>query len=214
MIVAHRSQRGFTLMEVLVALVVFAISVIGLVAMESRSVESQKASAEIREAERIAQQAMNDLNSRSFLQMLQEDFEGDVASFPYVDDSATAANRVFDFRRPPADADPTNILAGSITSKYIVIRGVDLVTAGGAAIVNPTLPDDLANITGMEMQVTVMWIDDTNPAFPPPATIGGNPAIAENLTLDLIDPTSGTYEPAVSSVVLRTVRINDVPNML
>ena len=45
-----RVQAGFTLMEVLVALAVFAISVVGLVALEARSIESQRASREIREA--------------------------------------------------------------------------------------------------------------------------------------------------------------------
>jgi hypothetical protein len=204
-------------MEVLVALMVFAIAVVGLVAMESRSVEAQKASAEIREAERVAQDAMSELRARSFLELLQEDFEGDVATFPYVDESSTAANRVVYFRRPPSFEDPLSVGAtpvpGAVAGKYIVHRQASLVTADGVSITTPTFPDDLETITGIELLVTVLWIDDTNPAYPPPTTIGGNPAIAANLTVDMIDPSDPDFAPFVGSVQLRTLRMNDVPTI-
>ena len=45
-------QSGFTLVEVLVAIVVFAIAIVGLVAIEGRSIEAQRASAYLREGER------------------------------------------------------------------------------------------------------------------------------------------------------------------
>ena len=83
---AVAAQRGFTLMEVLVALVVFAISVVGLVALESRSIDSQRAAAQLREAERIAQQEMAALTSRGFLELIARDFAGnDNPAFPYDD---------------------------------------------------------------------------------------------------------------------------------
>ena len=87
-------SRGFTLIEVLVALLVFAIAVVGLVALESRSIEAQKASVEIREAERIAQDVMADVQAQGFLQRVMQDFAGNEnPAFPYDDTAIDATTR-------------------------------------------------------------------------------------------------------------------------
>jgi prepilin-type N-terminal cleavage/methylation domain-containing protein len=205
-------QRGFTLIEVLVALVVFAISVVGLVAMESRSLGAQRAANEIREAERVAQDAMAELSSRGFLELLQFDFSGAaVVSLPYDDSAVPAEDRLADYRRAPADIDPQSSEAnvpGSVRSVYAVFRRVDVVSDASAvpAVSNPPLlPADLPNVFGLELEVTVLWIDRSNPLYQPPAD-----ATPESLTLDMIDTESGNYQPWVRSVQLRTVRINDV----
>ncbi|MCA9707960.1 MAG: prepilin-type N-terminal cleavage/methylation domain-containing protein [Myxococcales bacterium] len=207
-----RAQAGFTLMEVLVALAVFAISVVGLVALESRSIESQRASREIREAERIAQETMADLRSRGFLQLLQQDFEGTLnPSFPYDDQLVAAADRQRDMSRPPADVPPDDDVVGSVRGSFVVFRQVDWVVdpldmPSDPPIVDPTVaPNDIPLIHALELEVIVMWIDRSNPAYPPPQDL-----LVTDLVPEMTDPDEPEFRPYVGHVSLRTVRVNDV----
>lgn len=208
-----RSQAGFTLMEVLVALAVFAISVVGLVALEARSIESQRASREIREGERIAQEAMAQLQSLGFLQLLQQDFEGTPGpSFPYDDQLVDPADRLRDMSRPPADIPLTEDVVGSVRSSFIVYRRVDLVVDPDDVPPNPPIVDpldpanDIARIGGLELEVQVMWIDHTNPSYPPPEGLA-----VTDLLPNMVDPEDPDFRPYVGHVTLRTVRVNDAP---
>lgn len=209
---ARRGQAGFTLMEVLVALAVFAISVVGLVALESRSIETQRASREIREAERIAQEAMADLRSRGFLQLVQQDFAGNPSpAFPYDDQLVPPAQRTRDMSRPPADIPPDEAVPGSVRDSFIVLRRVDWVTTPGSVPSNPPSIDvldpasELGMIDALELEVVVMWIDHTNPAYPPPAELA-----VTDLVPAMTDPEDPEFRPYVGNVRLRTVRVNDV----
>jgi prepilin-type N-terminal cleavage/methylation domain-containing protein len=209
---ARRGQAGFTLMEVLVALAVFAISVVGLVALESRSIESQRASREIREAERIAQEAMADLRSRGFLQLLQQDFAGGPnPPFPYDDQLVAPATRLRDMSRPPADIPPEEDVVGSVRGSFIVMRRVDWVIDPAAPPANPPNVDpldpanELGLVDALELEVVVMWIDHTNPAYPPPADLA-----VTDLVPAMTDPEDPEFRPYVGNVRLRTVRVNDV----
>jgi prepilin-type N-terminal cleavage/methylation domain-containing protein len=208
----RRRQAGFTLMEVLVALAVFAISVVGLVALESRSIEAQRASREIREAERMAQEAMADLRSRGFLQLLQEDFNGGFnPSFPYDDQLVAPALRQRDMSRPPADIPADEDVVGSVRGSFIVFRRVDWVTTPGGAPSNPPNVDildptnDIGRVNALELEVVVLWIDHTNPAYPPPAELE-----VTALVPAMTDPEDPEFRPYVGHVRLRTVRVNDV----
>lgn len=200
----NANERGFTLVEVLVAVAVFAIAVVGLVAMESRSIDAQRSAVHLREAQRIAQQTMADLRARSVLELIEEDFEGRFnPAFPYDDEQVDASDRVRDFRRPPADV--TGDPIGTVREKYLVVRSVDMVVDAVAPPSNPpVLGVEESRIEGLALDVTVMWIDDTNPAFPPPAGITTRSLERENL-----DPDSDTFRPFVQSVQLRTVKAND-----
>lgn len=209
-------QRGFTLIEVLVALVVFAIAVVGLVAMESRSLEAQRAAASLREGERVAQDVMSDLQSRGFMELLSMNFEGTPnPSFPYDDSGIPAAQRQRDYRRPPADIDADTPIVGEVQGRYLVQRTVDLITnptnppSSPPILPNPLDPDaehDLARIQGVSLDVVVLWIDDTNPTFPPPAGVR-----VTDLTPQMADPEDPAFVPYVGTVRLRTIRINDTP---
>jgi len=208
----RRAQAGFTLMEVLVALAIFAISVVGLVALESRSIEAQRASREIREAERIAQEAMADLRSRGFLQLLQQDFAGGFnPSFPYDDQLVAPALRQRDMSRPPADIPSTDEVVGSVRGSFLVYRRVDWVTTPGAVPSNPPSVDVLAAgneiglVDALEIEVVVMWIDATNPAYPPPPELE-----VTALVPAMTDPEDPEFRPYVGVVRLRTVRVNDI----
>jgi prepilin-type N-terminal cleavage/methylation domain-containing protein len=197
--VKSRSQRGFTLIEVLVALVVFAISIVGLVALESRSIEAQKAAANLREAERVAQQTMADLQAKGFLELVQQDFAGAPdPTFPYADTAATA--QLHPFRRPPADMDSTTNVPGSVDDQYRVFRTVDWIIDAIDPPPNPPsgMPD---MVRGLQLEVIVLWIDDTNPGYP---------ADSSARTSDLVPAWAGDpTRPWVGYVRLRTVRVND-----
>lgn len=207
-----RAQAGFTLMEVLVALAIFAISVVGLVALESRAIESQRASREIREAERIAQEVMADLQSHGFMQLVSQDFAGALnPTFPYDDQGIVPTLRQRDMSRPPADIPPGEDVVGSVRNSFIVFRRVDWVTTPGSVPGNPPLVDlldpanELSLINALELDVVVLWIDHTNPAYPPPEDLA-----VTDLIPGMTDPADPEFRPYVGNVRLRTVRVNDV----
>jgi len=188
---ARRRQAGFTMAEVMVALIVFIVAVVGLVAMEKRGIEAQRASLETREGERLAQEVMAELQATSFDELVESDFAGGQnPALPYDDvDLGTATLR--DYGAVP---NATGERApGTRADFFWVGRAVDRWPVGGFGS-----PDAIA------LTVTVLWIDATNPALPPPAD-----AIVPNLIPDNLDPASPNYRPWVRGVQLRTVRVND-----
>ncbi|MEM7157407.1 MAG: prepilin-type N-terminal cleavage/methylation domain-containing protein [Myxococcota bacterium] len=207
----RRNQGGFTLMEVLVAMAIFAISVVGLVALEARSIESQRASREIREGERIAQEAMAELRSLGFLQLLQQDFAGNANPlFPYDDQAIDPGERVADMGRPPADIPDDEEVVGSVRGSFIVHRSVDWVINDAAPPSNPPNVDlndtsnEISRVNGLELEVLVMWIDQTNPIYPPPDGLR-----VTDLLPEMADADDPNFRPYIGHVTLRTVRVND-----
>jgi prepilin-type N-terminal cleavage/methylation domain-containing protein len=193
----RRNQAGFTMSEVLVSLIVFTIAVVGLVAMESRGIEAQRASMELREGERIAQETMQDLMNTGFDQLVNQDFANNpLGNFPY-DDVDLDTFWVVDYRGVPVE-DPDNAVRPGVRKNfYWVGRRID----GFPATAQPQDPD---TVDALQMDVTVLWIDYTNPAYPPPASETVDDLRPENLIAG--DP---DYKPWVSGVELRTVRVND-----
>jgi prepilin-type N-terminal cleavage/methylation domain-containing protein len=202
----RRPQAGFTLVEVLVAIVVFAIAIVGLVAIEGRSVEAQRSSAMLREGERVAQEAMAELLSRGFVELVAVDFQGNPGpTMPYDDSGLDDADRQRAYRRPPADQAAGATVIGSIPNTFAVHRTVDwVVDPTNPPPSPPSLPTDLTLINALVLQVTVLWIDDSNPTMPPPAGFD-----VTNITPEMADPADGAYVPWVGAVQLRTVRAND-----
>jgi prepilin-type N-terminal cleavage/methylation domain-containing protein len=191
----RKSQAGFTMSEVLVSLMVFTIAVVGLVAIESRSIEAHRASTELREGERLAQEVMSELMSISFDELVEVDFNNQPnPNFPY-NDVDTDTWEVRDFRTRPTE-DET--VGGQRSNFYWVGRTVGAVPPVG------WLSGDPNSLDALQLDVTVLWIDYTNPAFPPPAT-----EIVDNLRPENIIPGDAQYKPWVSGVQLRTVRVND-----
>jgi hypothetical protein len=154
--------------EVMVSLIVFIVAVVGLVAMEARGVEAQRSSMETREGERLAQEVMSELAATGFDELVLFDFAGGQnPPLPYSD-VELGSDQLRDYgavpnatgERPP----------GLRADFFWVGRRIDRWPANGAGS-----PDAL------QIEVTVMWIDSTNPAFPPPADIDVDDLIPDNL---------------------------------
>lgn len=192
------AQRGFTMTEVMMSLVVFIIALVGLVATQSRGIEAQQGAMEMRDAERIGQQVMNDLQSRGFDQLATVNFQGVGGVFPpYADTTGGTGSRLlFDFNGVPVEDRASATRLGVREQFFAVFRRIDPVP------ITATTPDELDAVA---ITVQVLWIDTTNPALPPPAT-----ATVDALTPAMVDPTDTTnYRDYVRAVELRTVRIND-----
>lgn len=192
-------ERGFTMSEVLMSLVVFTVAVVGLVAMENRGIEAHRAAQELRGAERIAQQEMANLTSMGFDQLVIRDFaDNPNPGFPYADDANTVLVR--DFGNVPVDDSFGDVITPGVREDYYAVyRTISPVPATqNAPNGDPGLLD------GIAIEVTVLWPDYSNPAFPPPPVPN-----VQALTPDMLDPGSAQFEPWVSGVQLRTVRIND-----
>lgn len=190
----RHSQGGFTMAEVMVALIVFIVAVVGLVAMENRGIEAQRASMETREGERLAQEIMAELQATSFDELIEFDFAGGVnPALPY-DDVSLGTWGMRDYGAVPNATDERP--PGLRVEFYWVGRTIDRWPAAGIGT-----PDAL------QLEVTVLWIDASNPAYPPPADIDTPDLIPENL-----DPADPAYMPWVRGVQLRTVRVNDARN--
>ncbi|MFO7562755.1 MAG: prepilin-type N-terminal cleavage/methylation domain-containing protein [Enhygromyxa sp.] len=192
----RRNQAGFTMAEVMVALIVFIVAVVGLVAMESRGIEAQRASMETREGERLAQEVMAELMATSFDELVEYDFGGGQnPSLPYDD----VELQTWELRDYGAVPNATGERApGTRRNFYWAGRKVDRWPINAIGV-----PDAL------QLEVTVLWIDYTNPSFPPPADVGVGDLIPGNL-----DPADPKYLPFVRGVQLRTVRVNDARNPL
>jgi len=192
-------------MEILITLVVFSISIVGLVAMQSRSIEAERGANEIRNAQRIAEEVMAELQSRGFNDLVNFDFSGNAnpdPTHPYDDQGISPTDRIRDFRRPPVDEPQTFDVPGSVRGSYIVFRRVTFVCDTNPG--NPCVAGAPTTVLGLNLEVIVLWVDTTNPAFPPPAGL-----TAATLDPSMIDPTSPTFEPFVGHVELSTVRAND-----
>jgi hypothetical protein len=191
---AARGQAGFTMAEVMVALIVFIVAVVGLVAMESRGIEAQRASMETREGERLAQAVMAELMSTSFDELIEFDFAGGAnPTLPY-DDVELDSWALRDYGAVPNETGAR--APGTRADFFWVGRRIDRWPTNGVSI-----PD------AVQLEVTVLWIDYTNPAFPPPVELKVNKLIPGNL-----DPGDPDYLPYVRGVQLRTVRVNDARN--
>lgn len=187
---------GFTLVEVLVAVVVFAIAVVGLVALMGRSVESSRAAVELRQAERLAQGLMAELRARGFVELLAQG-TGDAMLAPQ--------ERRHDLGRPPADVPPGEPVVGAVDDALVAFRSVDLVfDPADPPSLPPVLPEDLDRIDALRIEVLVLWIDQTNPAAPPPASLQ-----VSDLVPPMADPDDPEFRPYVGHVRLTTVRVND-----
>jgi type II secretory pathway pseudopilin PulG len=193
---ARTGDKGFTMAEVMVSLIVFIVAVVGLVAMESRGIEAQRGSMETRQGERLAQEAMSELLSTSYDELVEFDFAGSHnPTLPY-DDFALGTFELRDYGAVP---NGTGERAPGVRADFYWLgRRIDRWPA-----------NSIGNPDAIQLEVTVLWIDYTNPAFPPPADIGVDDLEPRNL-----NPADPNYLPWVRGVQLRTVRVNDARNPL
>ena len=197
-------QAGFTLAEVLLSIVVFTVSVVGVVSMQRATYASQENAMQTRSAQRIAQEELEEMMASGFNQFVAVDLFGLVTpSFPYDDRQAA---RMFPYRGAPVDVDwnalsPTDpIPPGLRMNHYRVVRRVDSVPSG----IDPS--GDPTAIDAISLQVWVLWTDH-NPSFPPPAGVTAATLLPENT-----DPTDAAYLPYARGIHLSTIIANDGVN--
>jgi len=172
-------ERGFTLVEVLVALVIFALSVVGLVGLTARSLESSRAAYEIREAERLGQALLAELSSRGFTELLAEGL-----------DDAT----LHDLGRPPADVPEDTAVVGAIEGAFKAFRSLEPIAD----------PEDPTQVDALRLEVLVLWIDRSTSVMPPPAELR-----TRDLMPEMADPDDPEFRPWVGHVRLSSVRLDD-----
>jgi type II secretory pathway pseudopilin PulG len=183
--------------EVMVSLVVFVIAVVGLVATQQRGMEAENAARELREAERIANATMSELMSKGYQELMTRSFTGTLnPTLPYSDPDT--APLVRDFRAVPVENPTVTAQPGRRSRIYAVWRTVQQYPATAQPAVDPNA------VVALQFRVIVMWIDDTNSAFPAPAS-----ATVASLRPDFTDPNSTNFKPWARSVDLRTIRAND-----
>lgn len=170
------------------ALVVFVVAVAGMTAMQSRGIEAQRAAMEIREAERVGQQVMSNLQSRGFGELVTTNFADAAATPPYTDTIGTRL--LVDMSAAPVD-DANNVVRPGVREQFFAVyRSVEPIPAGALA----------ADMVGVQLVVQVLWVDTTASNNAPPAT-----ARANTMTPGQADPSDGAFAEWARSVELRTV---------
>jgi len=196
------------------ALLVFAISLVGLVGLQSRSVETERAANEVREGQKIAAEVMSELQSRSFCDLLLTDFEGGLPASLAPDQGYTDAGvdlndpvlrRLRGYARPPMGSDPGTGNWVGVDGKYVVFRRVTWqVDPLAAPPYPPVTEDDYAAIFGLNLEVLVLWVDQTSSNSPPPVGL-----LPTTLTPAMIQPGDPNF-PFVGRVSLTNFKTNDV----
>jgi prepilin-type N-terminal cleavage/methylation domain-containing protein len=186
---------GFSLIEVLVALAIFVVSVTGVIAMESRSFETQAAAKHLREAERLADRFLSEAMAAGFSDLVTRSALGAPGSLPHDDILGE-----FPFSEVPVDVGVDEVAPGVKPGFYRVGRRVSQVmfSTSVAAGNNPDLVDAVL------VEVYVLWIDSSNSASPPPADVEVSDLVLGNIT-----PGDANFQPWVAGVQLRAVRLND-----
>ena len=99
----RRDEKGFTMAEVLLSIIVFTISVVGVVAMQRASIAAESSAAVLREGQRIGANEMEAMLSRSFNDLVEHDFDGNPSpAYPFDDMNQI---RTFPYRGVPMDVD-------------------------------------------------------------------------------------------------------------
>ena len=161
------------------AVVIFAISVVGVVGLTARSLESSRAAYEIREAERLGQMLMAELSSRGFTELATGG--GDDAT-------------VHDLGRPPADVPEGTTNVGALEGAFKAFRTLE-------SIVDP---EDPTHVDALRLEVLVLWIDRGAAGAPPPAGLR-----TRDLLPEMVDPEDPAFRPWVGHVRLSSVRLDD-----
>ena len=72
--ILRKGQEGFTIAEVLLSIIVFTISVVGIVSMQRAALASEASSGVLRAAQRLGSNQMEELQGKSFKDLVEFDF--------------------------------------------------------------------------------------------------------------------------------------------
>jgi type IV pilus assembly protein PilV len=95
----RQGERGFTVMEVLISLVVLTIGMLGIMALQGTAVKANRISRELEQARVLTSQAMEDLRGKSVVSM------GTGGAYPTITTSdGTVYTRTFTVANVPSEA--------------------------------------------------------------------------------------------------------------
>ena len=188
--------------EVLLSIVVFTISIVGIVALQRVSLSADHNSSILREGQRLGANEMEHLLARSFNDLLELDLLGqDNPTFPYDD---LALTRMFPYRGVPMDVDWSTIGTGDSLppglrqNQFRVVRRVSALDIGPPNSNTLSVP-----IQGLQLEVWVLWLDH-HPSAPAPTAL-----TSQQLSPSMLDPTSNDFRPYVQGIHLTSIRAND-----
>lgn len=193
---ARPGARGFTLIEVLMSLAVFVVGLSGIIALQSKSLESQASAKYINEAERLAQRLMSEARSTGFGDLVTKDASGGAAPLPHLNDDLGE----YPFGGRPWDKEDDAKEPVVKKDFYHAVREVNQVMLKGSVAAGSSV----ALTDAVRIDIYVLWIDDSNSSYPPPAALK-----VEDLKPTQIQAGHADYKPYVQGVHLRTVRLND-----
>lgn len=196
---ARRRQMGFTMAEVLLSIIVFTISVVGVVAMQRASIAAENSASVLREGQRLASNQMEEMQSRSFNDLVEFDFVGQPNPVYPFDDLQLV--RTFAYRDVPMDVDWNQIAPGQIPpgmrrDLYRVVRKISALPEG-------VLPGNPVDVQAIQIDVWVLWLD-YQPSSPIPDAV-----TVDQLIPDMLDSSSVMFRDYVQGVHMSTVRAND-----
>lgn len=189
-------KKGFTLIEVMMSLAVFVVGLSGIIAMQTKSLETRAAAKYVQEGERLAQRLMSDARASGFSDLVSKNSNGTPAGLPHLNDDLG----LFGFGERPWDKLDDDEDALVKEGFYHAVREVHQVMLDGSVAAGSSV----SLTDAVRIDVYVLWIDDANSAYPPPADLE-----VSDLGPTHIQAGHADYAPWVQGVHLTTVRLND-----
>lgn len=198
--ILRKGQEGFTVAEVLLSIIVFTISVVGIVSMQRAALASEASAAVLRAAQRLGSNQMEELQGRSFNDLVEFDFYGNAnPTYPFDD---LDLPRTFPYRGAPVDIDWSGagigdpLPPGMRANNFRVARKI-------SALPVDANPVDAILVQAIQLEVWVLWLD-YQPSTPVPELV-----TVDQLLPSMNDPVDANYRSYVQGIHLTTVRAND-----
>ena len=173
---------------------------VGIVSMQRAALASEASAGVLRAAQRLGSNQMEELQGRSFNDLVEFDFYGNSSpTYPFDDLDRI---RTFPYRGAPVDMDWSTagvsdpVPPGMRANNFRVVRRVSAIPADA-------IPGDTFDVQAIQLEVWVLWLD-YQPSTPIPVLV-----TVDQLTPNMNDPADSAYQPYVQGIHLTTVRANN-----